>query len=475
MILKADKNSTIIVIDKDDYIKEGLRQLSSIHYTEVTDTPYQAELANRLMKTINELLELSQTKQPTDSCHRQLNRIGGGKCTYSPKVHKLLSDEISQAETHSLKSLNKTLPGQPIIAQCGSSKYYIGKLIDIFLLPTVKRQNTYIRDTPHVPGIPELHPVCQYDCTSMYTNMEFSELKQAVNDVLPHAVSCPRPNNRVQKHHLVQLVEIPLTNNYFSFNDKLYHQTIGASKGAIPSPEMHDIRLHQILEHLIENSPHKDKIITHVRFRDDGFMIWENATKEELTNFFHTANSFHHLLKFTHTVSKQEITFLDTTVYTGKRFTSSRVLDIKTHTKPTETYQYLHRTSCHPNSVFRGFIKGTVISRIRTNSDPDSLKSALINFKNKLTEGGYKTQETDQYFSEALLYDRKSLFADRPENNKMPLVYITKYHPHLKNMRKALTKGWDRINNSSLQQLFPNSPTIAFQRNKTIEEMLSGK
>ena len=171
----------------------------------------------------------------------------------------------------------------------------------------------------------------------MYTNMEFNELKQAVNDVLPHAVSCPGLNNTVQKHHLVQLVEIPLTNNYFSFNDKLYHQTIGASKGAIPSPEMYDIHLHQILEHLIENSPHKDKIITHVRFRDDGFMIWEKATEENITNFFHTANSLHHLLKFTHTVSKQEITFLDTTVYRGKRFTSSRLLDIKTHTKPTET------------------------------------------------------------------------------------------------------------------------------------------
>ena len=39
VILKADKNSTIVVLDKDDYIKEGLRQLASIHYTEVRDTP----------------------------------------------------------------------------------------------------------------------------------------------------------------------------------------------------------------------------------------------------------------------------------------------------------------------------------------------------------------------------------------------------------------------------------------------------
>ena len=190
-------------------------------------------------------------------------------------------------------------------AQCGSPTYYIGKLIDILLLPIVKRQNTYIRDTPHFIRMIEslqASPNCTlvaYDCTSMYTNMEFNELKQAVNDVLPQVVSCQRLNNTVQTHHVVRLVETLLTNNYFSFNGKLYHQTIGASMGAIASPEICDIRLHQILEHLIKNSPHKNKIITHVRFRDDGFMIWENATKQDIINFFHTANNFHHLLKFT--------------------------------------------------------------------------------------------------------------------------------------------------------------------------------
>ena len=43
VILKADKNSTIVVMDKDDYIKEGLRQLASIHYTQVTNTPNPTE------------------------------------------------------------------------------------------------------------------------------------------------------------------------------------------------------------------------------------------------------------------------------------------------------------------------------------------------------------------------------------------------------------------------------------------------
>ena len=242
----------------------------------------------------------------------------------------------------------------------------------ILFHPIVKRQNTYIRDTPHFIRMIEslqASPNCTlvaYDCTSTYTNMEFNELKQAVNDVLPQVVSCQGLNNTIQKHQVVRLVETLLTNNYFSFNGKLYHQTIGASMGAIPSPEICDIRLHQILEHLIKNSPHKNKIITHVRFKDDGFMIWENATKEDITNFFHTANNFHHLLKFTHLLSKQEITFLDTTVYKGKKFTNSRILDIKTQTKKGDNPLKNHRVRPSVRPSFRLSMCSAFVRKIWT-------------------------------------------------------------------------------------------------------------
>ena len=108
VILKADKNSTIVVMDKDDYIKEGLRQLASIHYTEVTDTPDPTELANQLMRTIDDLFEANQIDKTT---HRFLSQTAKqnswGEMYLLPKVHKLSSEEIIQAETHSLKSLTK--------------------------------------------------------------------------------------------------------------------------------------------------------------------------------------------------------------------------------------------------------------------------------------------------------------------------------------------------------------------------------
>ena len=66
-------------------------------------------------------------------------------------------------------------------------------------------------------------------------------------------------------------------------------------------------------------------------------------------------------------ISENEITFLDTVVFKGE-IDRKAILDIKTHYKPTETFQYTHFTSCHPPGVKRGFIKGKAIRLLRTNS-----------------------------------------------------------------------------------------------------------
>ena len=47
-------------------------------------------------------------------------------------------------------------------------------------------------------------------------------------------------------------------------------------------------------------------------------------------------------MKFTAEISNTEATFLDTIVFKGKRFKEQSILDIKTHYKPTETFQYTY-------------------------------------------------------------------------------------------------------------------------------------
>ena len=73
------------------------------------------------------------------------------------------------------------------------------------------------------------------------------------------------------------------------------------------------------------------------------------------------------------------------------RLTDPHVLEMKTHTKITWTYQYLYQTSCHQDAVFHKFIKGTVISTLPTNSDSENLKADLDNHKYTLLKRVFKT------------------------------------------------------------------------------------
>ena len=90
------------------------------------------------------------------------------------------------------------------------------------------------------------------------------------------------------------------------------------------------------------------------------FYLWD-VKRKAIDLFIEQANTFHPTIKVTPEISEKEITFLDTVVYKGERFLKEAILDVKTHYKPTETFQYTHYSSCHPTGVKRGFIKGEAI------------------------------------------------------------------------------------------------------------------
>ena len=56
------------------------------------------------------------------------------------------------------------------------------------------------------------------------------------------------------------------------------------------------------------------------------------------TYYWTRANAYHPTAE----VSQIETTFLYTTVYKGERFEKERILDVRTHFKPTENFQYIN-------------------------------------------------------------------------------------------------------------------------------------
>ena len=108
------------------------------------------------------------------------------------------------------------------------------------------------------------------------------------------------------------------------------------------------------------------------KFIDDVMSVWDTS-RNEIEEFLLKANNFHPKIKFTAEISETETTFLDTKVYKGVRFNKDSILDVRTHVKPPETFQYTNFYSCHLPGVTKGFIKETALRLLRTNS----LKSLL--------------------------------------------------------------------------------------------------
>ena len=69
------------------------------------------------------------------------------------------------------------------------------------------------------------------------------------------------------------------------------------------------------------------------------FSLWD-VNRKDINLFIEQANTFDPTMKFTAEISEKEVTFLETVVYKGDRFLKEAILDVKTHYKPTETFQY---------------------------------------------------------------------------------------------------------------------------------------
>ena len=92
------------------------------------------------------------------------------------------------------------------------------------------------------------------------------------------------------------------------------------------------------------------------RYIDDVFSLWD-TNREEIDKFIEHANRHHATIIFTAEISDKETAFLDTCVYKGEKFKKENILDVRSHFKPTETFQYTHYSSCHPPGVSKGFIR----------------------------------------------------------------------------------------------------------------------
>ncbi|XP_061186995.1 uncharacterized protein LOC133195147 [Saccostrea echinata] len=173
VIKKADKGSTVVVLDKEMYMSEANRQLSDERFYKKLDSDPTKEFSTAITKTLDEIY----TK----------NMPG--------------------------------MTGRPIVSAIGHPTKKISEYIDLHLHPHVENLPSYLKDTTDYinktpsTGLPDHTLLVTMDFTSLYTNIPHNEGIEACREVWDsRSIQIPSTES------LAKLLEYVLKYDNFMFN-----------------------------------------------------------------------------------------------------------------------------------------------------------------------------------------------------------------------------------------------------------------
>ena len=215
-------------------------------------------------------------------------------------------------------------------------------------------------------------------------------------DKLPHEI-----NQRFTKEFVLKLAEFVLRNNYFVFDEKMYHQVIGTAMGSIFAPPyaqltigfLEETRLYPLLlPSKFDLETCKRIIEFFYRFMDDGTTLFPGDIDEEI--FLQLLNSMHPAIQYTLEKAKrlkidgklvQLLVFLSILIYldeNGEIWTD-------VYYKETNTHDYLHYESHHPEHIKRNIPHVLAKRIIILTSKEKTMRKNLADLRLWLRDCGY--------------------------------------------------------------------------------------
>ena len=164
VIKVADKGSTVVVWDREDYIKEAEKQLEdSDVYEEVPDDP--EPLISTIHKMMEKIRKRGDLKKGTIK-YFEVKDPKFARFYLLPKIHKRLNN----------------VPGRPVISNCGYYTENISAFFDFHLQPLAQAVKSYIKDTNEflnkLCSLSKLSSniiLCTVDAVGLYPNIPHEE------------------------------------------------------------------------------------------------------------------------------------------------------------------------------------------------------------------------------------------------------------------------------------------------------------
>ena len=452
VIKPADKGSSVVILDREQYLWEGHRQLRDKKYYLKLKEPIFPETRQLVKQIIDKLVE----KKFINKKQRQYlvgNPEPRARLFYLlPKIHK---DPAKWSIPHEIP------PGRPIVSDCDSETYYTAEYIDYFLNPLSNRHPSYIKDTyDFVEKVKKLHVPPQsllftMDIDSLYTNIDIDEGIRAVKNIFGKYPDKKRPEKE-----LLQLLDINLRKNDFEFNGEFYLQIKGTAMGKKFAPAYANIFMAEWETSALASC--KKSPAHYFRYLDDIWGVWTHS-QEDFEEFLITLNNHNPSIKLKSSTSHTTVDFLDTTTYKGEQFETTNKLDIKVFFKETDTHALLHKTSHHPKHTYAGLLKSQLLRFHRICTHRGDFISATKTLFRALATRGYSRS-----FRRTAL---KNFMKTKPQLVSTALPLVTTYSLPAVKLIKVIKCNFNNVFGNS-EVLQDHRVIAAFRKNKNLKDYL---
>ena len=212
-------------------------------------------------------------------------------------------------KVHKPHKHKETPPVRPINSGSGSMTEGIATFVEYHIKESAVTHKSYIEDTPDFlryiaklnkgPKLNKNTVLVTFDVEGLFTNILHKDGLQCLRDQLDI-----RTSPKVPTDFLVNLMEIILQQNIFSFHDALWKEEVGAAMGSKPVPSYANIFMANIIDKAIitlaskYNKKGVEALQMLKRFLDDYFSLFIGTTKD-LHKLLDEINKIHPTIRLT--------------------------------------------------------------------------------------------------------------------------------------------------------------------------------
>ena len=221
IILTADKGITLVVMDKEDYIKKAEDPLNQPTYKLIPADP----TTRQKTKLINLLKNIKAEGAINEETYKRPYPIRTGSPTF-----------------YGLPDINKPgTPLRPIFSSRGTVTYGTVKEFARIPKPLVGMSPHHVLNTrdfvQHLQGIrlQQDEYIISYDVKACFTSVPIQPAIHIIKNKLSHDKDLQQRTS-VTSHQIISLLEFCMKNTYFVFQGRYYEQLEGATMGSPINP-----------------------------------------------------------------------------------------------------------------------------------------------------------------------------------------------------------------------------------------------